>query len=309
MLTKFCVESQDQGSRLDTFLLQKMSNVTRSHIKKLIEEGKVTVEGKVVKAGTIIKEKQEIFVELEQPKPLGVEPENIALDIVYQDEDLAVINKPQGLVVHPANGNESGTLVNALLFHLKDLSGINGVIRPGIVHRLDKNTSGLLIIAKNDQAHISLAKQIETKTCHRYYQAICVGNIKQDTGIIKTGFGRSQKDRKQMAVYPLGEGKVAETHYKVLERFGNYTLVEFVLMTGRTHQIRVHAKHIGHPILNDDVYGKSSKVFKSLGQYLHAYKIEFDQPTTGKRICIEVPPAEYFQNALKKLRNGVKYED
>lgn len=309
MLTRFCVELQEKGSRLDTFLLQKMSNVTRSHIKKLIEEGKVTLDGKIVKAGTIIKENQEIFVEIEEPKSLGVEPENIDLDIVYQDEDLAVINKPQGLVVHPANGNENGTLVNALLFHLKDLSGINGVIRPGIVHRLDKNTSGLIIIAKNDQAHISLAKQIETKTCHRYYQAICVGNIKQDTGVIKTGFGRSQKDRKQMAVYPLGEGKVAETHYKVLERFGNYTLVEFVLMTGRTHQIRVHAKHIGHPILNDDVYGKSSKVFKSLGQYLHAYKIEFNQPTTGERICIEVPPAEYFQNALNKLRNGVKYED
>lgn len=309
MLTKFCVGQQDQGSRLDTFLLQKMSNVTRSHIKKLIEEGKIILDGNSVKAGTNIKQGQLIEIEIEEPRPLDVEPENIDLDIIYQDEDLAVINKPQGLVVHPANGNENGTLVNALLFHLKDLSGINGVIRPGIVHRLDKNTSGLLIIAKNDQAHISLAKQIETKTCHRYYQSICVGNIKQDTGIIKTGFGRSQRDRKQMAVYPLGEGKVAETHYRVLERFGNYTLVEFVLMTGRTHQIRVHAKHIGHPILNDDVYGKPSKVFKSQGQYLHAYKIEFDQPTTGERKYITIPLAEYFQKALNKLRNGVKYED
>lgn len=309
MLTRFCVESQEKGSRLDTFLLQKISNVTRSHIKKLIEEGKVTLEGKVVKAGTIIKENQEIFVEIEEPKSLGVEPENIDLDIVYQDEDLAVINKPQGLVVHPANGNENGTLVNALLFHLKDLSGINGVIRPGIVHRLDKNTSGLIIIAKNDQAHLSLAKQIETKTCHRYYQALCVGNIKQDNGVIKTGFGRSQKDRKQMAVYPLGEGKVAETHYKVLERFGNYTLVEFVLMTGRTHQIRVHSKHMGHPILNDDVYGKASKVFKSKGQFLHAYKIEFTQPTTGEKMCISTELPEHFQKALNKLKNGGKYED
>ena len=309
MQNKFEALSDDQGKRLDAFVLQNLPELSRSHIKNLIDDGKITLDGKIVKAGQNLKKGQCVFVELDEPKELDVMPENIDIDIVYQDDDLAVINKPQGLVVHPANGNESGTLVNALLYHLKDLSGINGIIRPGIVHRLDKNTSGLLIIAKNDKAHINLAKQIETKSCHRYYQAICVGNIKEDNGIIKTGFGRSQKDRKQMAVYPLGEGKVAETHYNVLQRFGNYTLVEFVLQTGRTHQIRVHAKHIGHPVLCDDVYGVASKNFKAIGQYLHAYKIEFTQPTTNQPICLTVPLPEHFQKALNKLNNGVNYED
>lgn len=309
MQNNFVVQDVDQGKRLDSFVLQNLPELTRSHIKKLIEDGKVTLNGKIVKAGQSIKAGQCVVVEIDEPKSLDVKPENIDIDIVYEDNDLAVINKPQGLVVHPANGNESGTLVNALLYHLKNLSGINGVIRPGIVHRLDKNTSGLLIVAKNDKAHINLAKQIETKSCHRYYQAICVGNIKEDTGIIKTGFGRSQKDRKQMAVYPLGEGKTAETYFNVLQRYGAYTLVEFVLQTGRTHQIRVHAKHIGHSVLCDDVYGVASKNFKANGQYLHAYKIEFTQPTTNEPICITVPLPEYFQKALNRLNNGVNYED
>ena len=309
MQNKFEVLSEDHGKRLDAFVLQNLPELSRSHIKNMIDDGKITLDGKTIKAGQSIKQGQCVDIEFDEPKELDVTPENIDIDIVYQDDDLAVINKPQGLVVHPANGNESGTLVNALLYHLKDLSDINGVIRPGIVHRLDKNTSGLLIIAKNDKAHINLAKQIETKSCHRYYQAICVGNIKQDNGIIKTGFGRSPKDRKQMAVYPLGEGKTAETHFNVLQRFGNYTLVEFVLQTGRTHQIRVHAKHIGHPVLGDDVYGVASKNFKAIGQYLHAYKIEFTQPTTNQPICLTVPLPEHFQKVLNKLNNGVKNED
>lgn len=309
MQTKFEVSETDKGKRLDAFVLQNFAELSRSHIKNMIEDGKITLDGKIVKAGQSLKQGQCIIVEQDEPVSLDILPENIDIDIVYEDNDLAVINKPQGLVVHPANGNEKGTLVNALLYHLKDLSGINGIIRPGIVHRLDKNTSGLLIVAKNDKAHINLAKQIETKSCHRYYQAICVGNIKQDNGIIKTGFGRSQKDRKQMAVYPLGEGKTAETHYNVLQRFGNYTLVEFVLQTGRTHQIRVHAKHIGHPVLCDDVYGVASKNFKANGQYLHAYKLEFTQPTTNEPICITVPLPDYFKKALNKLNNGANYEN
>lgn len=309
MKKEFIVQLQDAGKRLDTFVLENIPDISRSHIKNLIVEEKITLNCKTVKAGQAIKCGQRVCVEIDEPKQLEMQPENIALDIVYEDNDLAVINKPQGLVVHPANGNEKGTLVNALLFHLKNLSGINGVVRPGIVHRLDKNTSGLLVVAKNDTAHVNLAKQIETKTCHRYYKALCVGNIKDDEGIIKTGFGRSLKDRKQMAVFPLGEGKVAETHFKVLERFGNYTLVEFVLQTGRTHQIRVHAKHIGHSVLCDDVYGVASKTFKNNGQYLHAYKLEFAQPSSGQNLCFEVPLPDYFEKALNKLRNGVVYEN
>ena len=310
MQNNYIVTDDFVGKRLDAFVLSVMPDLTRSRIKNMIDEGLILLDDKVVKAGQSLKQGQSVMVDIQAPQELDLTPENIELDIVYEDDDLAVINKPQGLVVHPANGNESGTLVNALLYHLKNLSGINGIIRPGIVHRLDKNTSGLLIVAKNDKAHVNLAKQIETKTCHRYYKAICVGNLKQDFGVIKTGFGRSLKDRKQMAVFPLGTGKVAETHYNVLERFGMYTLVEFVLQTGRTHQIRVHSKHIGHSILGDDVYGVKSKNFKLLnGQCLHAYKIEFEQPTTGKKLCFEVPLPLYFEKVLNKLKNGVKYED
>lgn len=303
MLNNFIVTKEDVGLRLDAYVLLQMPNLTRSHIKNMIEQNQIKIDGKIKKAGEKVKEGQNISVEISEPKALDVEPENIDLDIVYEDDDLAVINKPKGLVVHPANGNHNGTLVNALLFHLKNLSGINGVIRPGIVHRLDKDTSGLLLIAKNDASHLNLAKQIETKSCHRYYVALCKGNFKDDEGIIKTGYGRSLKDRKKMSVFPLGQGKLAETHYKVLLRFGNYTLVEFKLQTGRTHQIRVHCKYINHPIVGDEAYGVKDSTFKTNGQMLHAYKIEFTHPSTGKNMCIEIPYSTEIQKAINKLSN------
>ena len=299
------VNLKNIGQRLDVFLSTFFSDFTRSHIKNMIENGNVLVNDKKVKSGTKLKLDDDICILDYEVKTPDVKPENIDIDIVYEDDDLAVINKPQGLVVHPANGNENGTLVNALLFHLKNLSGINGVIRPGIVHRLDKNTSGLLIVAKNDKAHVSLAKQIETKSCHRHYIALCNGNFKDDEGEIVTNIARSKKDRKQMAVCGENEGKRAITNYKVLKRYGDYTLVEFVLQTGRTHQIRVHSKYIGHTIVGDDVYGRKSK-FKLNGQLLHAYKIEFTQPTTNKRLCFTCPLPDYFQKVLNKLDNQKK---
>lgn len=299
------IDENNLGQRLDSALLNILQGHSRSNIKNKIEKGEITLNGKVVKAGEKLKLGDELQIIEAEAKELGVFAENIDINIVYEDNDLAVINKPKGMVVHPANGNENGTLVNALMFHLKNLSGINGVIRPGIVHRLDKDTSGLLIVAKNDLAHVNLAKQIETKTCKRHYLALCMGNFKDDCGVIETGFGRSLKDRKQMSVFPLGTGKNAITEYFVKERFGRYTLVEFVLKTGRTHQIRVHSKHIGHPIACDEVYGKLDKNFKAKGQLLHAYKIQFTQPTTGEMLEFIAPIPEDFENALKKCRNSL----
>lgn len=305
-MDNFVVEKQNEGERFDSFVCKIIGGSSRSHIKNQIENGQILLNGKVVKAGEKIKAGDMVVVHEEEPTTLEVVAENIPLNIVYEDGDLAVINKPKGMVVHPANGNHTGTLVNALLYNLKNLSSINGVIRPGIVHRLDKDTSGLLLVAKNDKAHISLAKQIETKTCHRYYLAICTGNIKNDEGRIETGFGRSLKDRKQMSVFPLGTGKNAITNYKVLERFGSHTLVEFKLDTGRTHQIRVHSKYIGHPIACDEVYGTKSKTFSANGQLLHAYKIEFTHPVTNKEMSFICEIPEDFQKALNKLRNNLR---
>ena len=306
MTYNYSVDNNDNGKRLDVYIQSIFSNLTRSHIKKLIDDGKILYNNKAVKSGEKIKTNARISVVIEDPKPLSVEAENIALNIIYEDNDLAVINKPQGMVVHPANGNTNGTLVNALLYNLKNLSGINGIIRPGIVHRLDKDTSGLLIVAKNDAAHVNLAKQIETKKCHRYYLALCNGNFKEDEGIIQTGFGRSLKDRKQMSVFELGVGKKAITEYKVVERFGNYTFVEFKLQTGRTHQIRVHSKYIGHPIVGDATYGVKNGEFKTSGQLLHAYKIEFEQPTTKEWLSFETKLPEEFEKILKILKNKKK---
>lgn len=301
-MEKFIITNNDVNKRLDVFLCSVKSEFSRSHIKNMIENNHIFLNGKTPKSGEKLKLGDVVEIEDITIKPLDVKPENIDIDIVYEDDDLAVINKPQGLVVHPANGNENGTLVNALLYHLKNLSSINGVIRPGIVHRLDKDTSGLLIVAKNDKAHINLAKQIELKTCHRHYIALCVGNFKQDSGTIKTHIARSKKDRKQMAVCDDNEGKIAITNYNVIERYGTYTLVEFVLQTGRTHQIRVHSKYIGHPIVGDEVYGVKDK-FKLNGQLLHAYKIEFNHPSTNERLsfCCDLP--EYFKKVLKQLDN------
>ena len=304
-MKKIVVDFASKNKRLDCFLLENIQDFTRSNIKKQIENGQILLNCKIVKAGQKLKQNDVITIDDTPLKELEVVPENLEINIVYEDNDLAVINKQKGMVVHPANGNENGTLVNALLYHLDNLSGINGVIRPGIVHRLDKDTSGLLIVAKNDRAHVNLSKQIETKLCHRHYLALCHGNFKQDNGTIKTGFGRSQKDRKQMAVYPLGTGKEAITDYIVLERFGNYTLVEFILHTGRTHQIRVHSKYINHPIVCDPVYGVNDKNFKYDGQLLHAYKIEFFHPATNEKMSFLCNLPDDFESALKKLRNSI----
>ena len=289
----------EEAVRPDVFLAEKLGK-TRSAVKKLIDEGLVTVGGVPVKAGRTLKAGEEISVILPAAKKLDLEPENIPIDIVYQDADIAVINKPQGLTVHAGNGNESHTLVNALLYHLDSLSGINGVVRPGIVHRIDKDTSGLLVVAKNDAAHLSLAGQIQSKTCARIYLALLEGNVKEDSGTIATNIGRSDKNRTMMAV--VERGRRAVTHYEVLERFGNYTLVRFRLETGRTHQIRVHAKYIGHPVVGDPVYGYKNQKFKLNGQLLHAETLSLDHPVTGERMTFHAPLPDYFENVLIALR-------
>lgn len=295
----FKAESIDKDKRLDIFLLEKLKEFSRSHIKNLIDGGKVLLNGKKVKAGE--KLSKDDLIEIEEIKPIEVQtkPEDIPIEIVYEDEDLAVVNKPQGMVVHAGAGNINGTLVNALLFKLKNLSGINGKLRPGIVHRLDKNTSGLLLIAKNDFAHNSLAKQISEKTCKRNYIALLQGNLNQDSGTIITNIARDKKHRTLMSVCPENEGKIAITDYKVLKHYNGYTLVEFSLKTGRTHQIRVHASRVLHrPIVGDKEYNPSTKID---GQLLHAYKIEFSQPRTNKRIEISISLPKYFEDILKKL--------
>lgn len=296
----FQVEGNDVGKRLDIFLHEKFSDLSRSHIKNMIDGGNVLLNGKVVKAG----EKLRLNGVVQAKKPVLQEvktkPEDIPIEIVYEDDDLAVVNKPQGMVVHAGAGNTSGTLVNALLYRLKNLSGINGKLRPGIVHRLDKNTSGLLLIAKNDFAHNSLAKQIAEKTCKRTYIALLEGTLKEQEGVISTHIARDKKHRTLMNVCPETEGKLAITEYKVLKYYKGYTLVEFNLKTGRTHQIRVHASRVLHrPIVGDREYNPTTKIN---GQLLHAYKLEFTQPRTGKQIVVTAPVPEYFEKVLKKLQ-------
>lgn len=307
----FSVEKDNSNTRLDLFLQKQFPDFSRNKIKMIIEKNNVTINNKIpTKSGVIVKENDKISIEIEDNIPLDAKPENIPLNIVFEDGDLAVINKPQGMVVHAGNGNYDKTLVNALLFHIKDLSGINGVLRPGIVHRLDKNTAGLLLVAKNDTSHKDLAKQIETKTCKRTYVAILDGNVKNDSGIIETYITRNPKNRTTMCVTQnQTNAKIAITEYKVLERFPNYSYVEFNLKTGRTHQIRVHSKEVLHcPIANDIEYGgHTPKVLykkdeKSLGQYLVAKQIQFTHPTTKQQMNFEIDLPNYFQILLKRLR-------
>jgi 23S rRNA pseudouridine1911/1915/1917 synthase len=242
-----------------------------------------------------------IWVEFPDPVQYEVMPEDIPLNIVYEDDDIAVINKPQGMTVHMGNGNYKGTLVNALLFHLKNLSGVGGVIRPGIVHRIDKDTSGLLVVAKNDKAHVDLAEQIATKTCRRIYLALLEGNLKNDSGTVTTYIGRSPDDRTKMAVVAPDKGKLAITDYEVIKRYRDYTLCKFSLHTGRTHQIRVHAKYLGHPIVGDPVYGIKKQKFALNGQLLHAWQLQLVHPVTKQQMTFEAPLPDYFQAVLAKL--------
>ena len=289
--------------RLDVFLDAQTEEFTRSRIKKLIEDGQVSVQGKIVKkAGESVRAGNEVILTVPEAVEYTVKAENIPIDIVYQDEDIAVINKPQGMTVHVGNGNAEGTLVNALLYALDSLSGIGGVLRPGIVHRIDKDTTGLLVVAKNDKAHVSLATQIAEKSARRVYYALLEGNVKSDNGRIVTDIGRHPQDRLKMAVLPDGEGKIAVTDYEVLTRFGTeFTLCKFILQTGRTHQIRVHAKHMGHPCVGDPVYGHKKQKFKLSGQLLHAIELSLTHPKTGERMTFNAPLPPEFQSVLEKL--------
>ncbi len=287
------------GERLDVFAAEA-SGLTRSCIQRLIETGNIVVNGKNKKANYRTKAGDIVRVNIPQAEPTGITAEDIPLDIVYQDEDIAVINKPVGMVVHPAAGNKNGTLVNALMFHLKDLSGIGGELRPGIVHRIDKNTSGLLVIAKNDTAHRFLSNELKTHSVSRVYLALCEGNFKEDSGTINAPIGRHPRERKKMAI--VSDGREAVTHWKVLERFGNMTLLSIELETGRTHQIRVHMQSIKHPLVGDDVYSSGRNSLGFCGQALHAEKLRLVHPRTGEIMTFEAEPPLTFKKAIEKLR-------
>lgn len=290
------------GVRLDK-VVADLTPLSRSHANEQIKNGQILVNGQVKKAKYAVRAGDVITYELPEPEALEYIAENLPLDIVYQDEDVAVVNKDQGMVVHPSAGHTSGTLVNALMYHIKDLSGINGVLRPGIVHRIDKDTSGLLMIAKNDDAHIKLAEELKDKKSLRKYWAIVHGNLPNDRGVIEAPIGRSEKDRKKQAV--TAKGKPAVTRFHVLERFGNYTLVELQLETGRTHQIRVHMAYIGHPVAGDEVYGPR-KTLKGHGQFLHARTLGFTHPKTGEVMEFTAEAPAIFQETLEKLRKEMK---
>lgn len=299
------VDKEQEGKRLDKFLFEELGEMSRSYIQKLIETEKITINEKPTSKKYNVVCGDVIRVLIPDPEPIDVLPEKIDLDIVYEDDDLLVVNKPKDMVVHPATGNYSGTLVNALLYHCKNsLSGINGVLRPGIVHRIDKDTSGFLIVAKNDISHNFLSEQIKNHSFTREYEAVVYGNIKNDSGTITGNIGRHKTDRKKMAVV-IGSGKPAVTHYEVLGRFGNYTHLKLKLETGRTHQIRVHLSHIGHPIVGDEVYANpKNNPFKFLkGQCLHARKIGFIHPTTKKYMEFTSDLPEYFKKVLGNISN------
>ncbi len=298
---EYLVESIDKNKRLDVFLQEKNSDRTRSFIKNLIEKNNVFVNGEKVKAGYKLQIGDNISLSIPEPESTDILPENLPLDIVYEDSDLLVINKKQGMVVHPSSGCYSGTLVNALMYHIKDLSGINGELRPGIVHRLDKDTAGLLLVAKNDFAHVSLAEQIKNKTCKRNYKALVYGCPDKDEGVITTYLNRGTNERKKIFVVREGEGKLAITHFRVLQKYKGYTLMEYELKTGRTHQIRVHSSFMGNAVVGDPVYSKVEDKFGLKGQLLVAYKIEFTHPRTNEIMKFEIDLPDYFVNVLAKL--------
>lgn len=301
-LLEFTAADEEAGVRIDRCLSDKYEYLSRSYLQKLLKDQGVTVNGKIVKAnyklqaGDLV---QTTVPDLSEPDIL---PENIPLDILYEDDDVLVVNKPKGMVVHPANGHTSGTLVNAIMYHCQgNLSGINGVMRPGIVHRIDKDTTGALLVCKNDTAHRDLAQQLKDHTIKRRYRAIVSGNLKEDEGTVEGPIGRHPVDRKKMAIN-YKNGKDAVTHYKVLERFGNATYIECRLETGRTHQIRVHMTSLGHPLLGDEIYGSGKNPYHLQGQTLHAMVLGFVHPRTGEYMEFSAPLPEYFLNLLEKLR-------
>ncbi|QNO16332.1 RluA family pseudouridine synthase [Alkalicella caledoniensis] len=291
-----------ENKRIDGYLADELQGISRSQIQKLIINGNVKVNGVIIyKVNHKLKPEDTVIVTIPDPEDSNVNPENIPLEIVYQDKDLAVINKPRGMVVHPAPGHSHGTMVNALLYHIKDLSTIGGVIRPGIVHRLDKDTSGLLVIAKNDAAHQDLSNQMKDRTTKKIYWAIAEGIIKEEKGVIHAPIARHPVDRQKMAVVTKGRTREAITHFNVLERFKNHTLVELKLETGRTHQIRVHLSYIGHPLLGDPTYGFKKQKFKSEGQILHAKTLGLTHPKTGQWMEWDSEIPLYFNNMIKKV--------
>ena len=289
------------GERIDKYLSEQLEDMTRSHIQKLIKENMVRVNGIAVKSNFKLSASDQIEVEIPELKEPDILPENIPLDILYEDQDILVVNKPKGMVVHPAPGHYTGTLVNAIMYHCKDnLSGINGVMRPGIVHRIDMDTTGSLLICKNDRAHQALAEQLKEHSITRKYHAIVHGRLKEDEGTIDKPIGRHPIDRKKMSVH-CTNGREAITHYRVLKRFQQFTYIECQLETGRTHQIRVHMSSIGHPILGDQVYGPAKCPYKLQGQTLHAKVLGITHPTTGEYMEFDAPLPDYFQGLLEKM--------
>ena len=301
--SEFTVTEEIRGERIDTAVSDNFPDLTRSAVQKLIADENVLVNGTPVAKNYKVRTGDVIEVVIPEPTVMSAEPQNIPIDVLFEDDDLLVVNKPKGMVVHPAPGNPDGTLVNALMYHCAgSLSGINGVIRPGIVHRIDKDTSGLLIVAKNDFAHVDLAAQIKEHSFTREYRAVVHGNLKDDTGTISAPIGRNPKDRKKMAVTDKNS-REATTHYEVIDRFDGYTYVKCRLETGRTHQIRVHMAYIGHPVAGDLVYGPKNTPTELRGQCLHAGLIGFIHPRSGEYLELEAPIPEYFEKFLRKLEN------
>jgi 23S rRNA pseudouridine1911/1915/1917 synthase len=299
MTNQIEVMIKEETGRIDKVLNDRLADYSRSQIQQWIKEQHVSIEGKVIKANYKVNAGDKILIEIPEPEELDLIPENLDLDIVYEDDDVVVVNKPQGMVVHPSAGHPNGTLVNGLLYQIKSLSTINDVIRPGIVHRIDKDTSGLLMVAKNDRSHEALAKQLKDKTSLRKYVALVHGEIPHEKGRIEAPIGRSKVNRKMQAV--IEDGKPAVTHFEVLKRYEGFTLIELQLETGRTHQIRVHMQYIGYPVAGDPLYGPK-KTLKGNGQFLHAKLLGFEHPTTGEMMVFEAPLPEIFKKTLKQLK-------
>ena len=300
-MEKIIVQNNEKGVRLDSYITKKLNDLSRANIQRLIEDGNILVNSAKQKISYKVNSGDKIEITIPEPKKIDLKPQDIKVEIVYEDNDIIVVNKPKGLVVHPGNGNPDGTLVNAIMAHCEDsLSGIGGEIRPGIVHRIDKDTSGLLVIAKNDKAHINLSEQIKNREVKKIYIALVRGNIPENEATINMPIGRSTKDRKKMAV--VKNGKEAVTHFKVIDRFKNYTLLEIKIDTGRTHQIRVHMAEIGYPVVGDMVYSNGKNEFGVEGQMLHAKSLDFKHPITGKNMHLEAELPKYFKDIIDKLK-------